>query len=332
MTNAGGASVKLTNIGATVVSVEVPDRDGRLANVALGYDDFKVISATGRAWENGRPVRQPDPGSEIYVGRCGIPIVGELLEGRHHTHGGGINGFANKIWESRVETDRVVFSLFSPDGDQGYPGDLNAEVVYDWSDDCELEITYYAKTTAPTIINLTNHSYFNLKGEDRPGAMDQLLQINGSKYLRYDADCVCTGELVDVKGTPMDFSEPKALSAEIDADYEPLRFGSGYDQSWAIDGYEKGKLSEAGVLYDPQSGRRMRIRTTQPSIHIYAGNYLEGCPQSISGHPYGRRAGVAIECQAYPNSPNCPGFPSTVLRPGEIYNEKIVFRFETDAN
>jgi len=162
--------------------------------------------------------------------------------------------------------------------------------------------------------------------------MDQLLQINGSKYLRYDADCVCTGELVDVKGTPMDFSEPKALSAEIDADYEPLRFGSGYDQSWAIDGYEKGKLSEAGVLYDPQSGRRMRIRTTQPSIHIYAGNYLEGCPQSISGHPYGRRAGVAIECQAYPNSPNCPGFPSTVLRPGEIYNEKIVFRFETDAN
>ena len=226
----------------------------------------------------------------------------------------------------------VVFSLFSPDGDQGYPGDLNAEVVYDWSDDCELEITYYAKTTAPTIINLTNHSYFNLKGEDRPGAMDQLLQINGSKYLRYDADCVCTGELVDVKGTPMDFSEPKALSAEIDADYEPLRFGSGYDQSWAIDGYEKGKLSEAGVLYDPQSGRRMRIRTTQPSIHIYAGNYLEGCPQSISGHPYGRRAGVAIECQAYPNSPNCPGFPSTVLRPGEIYNEKIVFRFETDAN
>lgn len=333
MTNAGGASVKLTNIGATVVSVEVPDRDGRLANVALGYDDFKSYFGDGPCMGKtvGRFANRIR-GAKFTLDGVEYRLSANCSEGRHHTHGGGINGFANKIWESRVETDRVVFSLFSPDGDQGYPGDLNAEVVYDWSDDCELEITYYAKTTAPTIINLTNHSYFNLQGEDRPGAMDQLLQINGSKYLRYDADCVCTGELVDVKGTPMDFSEPKALSAEIDADYEPLRFGSGYDQSWAIDGYEKGKLSEAGVLYDPQSGRRMRIRTTQPSIHIYAGNYLEGCPQSISGHPYGRRAGVAIECQAYPNSPNCPGFPSTVLRPGEIYNEKIVFRFETDAN
>ena len=118
--------------------------------------------------------------------------------GGHHIHGGGTEGFANKVWESRVETDRVVFSLFSPDGDQGYPGDLQAEVVYDWSDDCELEITYYAKTSAPTIINLTNHSYFNLKGEDRPGAMDQQLKLNSHKYLRYEANCICTGELVGI--------------------------------------------------------------------------------------------------------------------------------------
>lgn len=195
-----------------------------------------------------------------------------------------------------------------------------------------MEITYYAKTSAPTIINLTNHSYFNLKGEDRPGAMDQQLKLNSHKYLRYDANCICTGELVDVAGTPMDFTEFKPLSRDIDADYEPLRYGSGYDQSWAIDGYEKGKLSEAGILYDPESGRRLRIMTTQPSIHIYAGNFLKGCPRSISGHEYDNRAGVAIECQAYPNSPNCANFPSTVLRPGELYNEKIVFRFETDTH
>ena len=309
----------------------VPDRNGELADVLLGYDDAEGYLVNGPHFGSivGRIANRTGGASFTLNGTS--YVLGKN-KGENNLHSGP-DYYDRRLWAAReAGEDSVVFLLDSPDGDQGYPGDLNAEVVYDWSDDCELEITYYAKTTAPTIINLTNHSYFNLKGEDRPGAMDQLLQINGSKYLRYDADCVCTGELVDVKGTPMDFSEPKALSAEIDADYEPLRFGSGYDQSWAIDGYEKGKLSEAGVLYDPQSGRRMRIRTTQPSIHIYAGNYLEGCPQSISGHPYGRRAGVAIECQAYPNSPNCPGFPSTVLRPGEIYNEKIVFRFETDAN
>ena len=329
--NAHGAAVQLTNFGATVVSIEVPDREGKLADVALGYDDFK-------SYKNDGPCMGKTVGRFANrIGNARFVLDGTEYRlsancaGGHHIHGGGAEGFANKIWESRVETDRVVFSLFSPDGDQGYPGDLQAEVVYDWSDDCELEITYYAKTSAPTIINLTNHSYFNLKGEDCPGAMDQQLKLNSHKYLLYDASCICTGELVDVKGTPMDFTEFKPLSRDIDADYEPLRYGSGYDQSWAIDGYEKGKLSEAGILYDPESGRRLRISTTQPSIHIYAGNFLKGCPRSISGHEYDNRAGVAIECQAYPNSPNCANFPSTVLRPGELYNEKIVFRFETDA-
>ena len=156
MTNAGGASVKLTNIGATVVSVEVPDRDGRLANVALGYDDFKSYFGDGPCMGKtvGRFANRIR-GAKFTLDGVEYRLSANCSEGRHHTHGGGINGFANKIWESRVETDRVVFSLFSPDGDQGYPGDLNAEVVYDWSDDCELEITYYAKTTAPTIINLS---------------------------------------------------------------------------------------------------------------------------------------------------------------------------------
>ena len=133
-----------------------------------------------------------------------------------------------------------------------------------------------------------------------------------------------------MKGTPMDFTTAKALARDIDADYEPLNIGHGYDQSWAIDGYEKGKLSEAGVLSDPETGRRMRIFTTHPSAHVYTGNFLQGCPTSISGHEYANRDGVAIECQGYPNSPNRPNFPSTVLRPDELYNEKIIFRFETD--
>ena len=330
MTNRLGARVRLSNFGATIVSIEVPDRDGKLSDVTLGYADAKSYFADGPCM--GKTVGR----FANRIGNARFTLDGKEYHlsancnGGHHIHGGGVNGFANKLWESRVETDRVVFSLFSPDGDQGYPGDLNAEVVYDWSDDNELEITLFAKTTAPTIVNLTNHSYFNLKGEDQGNAMEQLLQLNATKYLRYDVNCVCTGELVPIAGTPMDFSEFKPLSRDIDADYEPLRFGSGYDQSWAIEGYQKGKLSQAGVLFDPQSGRRLRILTTQPSIHIYAGNFLQGCPRSISGHEYGRRAGVAIECQAYPNSPNRANFPCAVLRPDELYKEQIVFRFETD--
>ena len=281
MTNGTGASVQLSNIGAGIVAVNVPDRNGNLADVALGYNSFESYFGDG-------PYMGKTPGrfaNRIGEGRFTLDGVEYRLaqnSGGQHLHG-GLKGFANKVWDGRVETDRVVFSLVSPDGDDKYPGEVTAEVCYDWNDACELEITYYARTDAPTIINLTNHAYFNLKGEHAGRAMD-----------------------------------------------EPLRIGHGYDQSWAIDGYEKGKLSEAGVLYDPESGRRMRILTTQPSAHVYTGNFLQGCPTSISGGEYANRAGVAIECQAYPNSPNREHFPSTVLRPGELYNEKIIFRFETD--
>lgn len=328
MTNAGGASVVLSNIGAGIIAVNVPDRNGKLANVALGYDRFESYFGDG-------PYMGKTPGrfaNRIGEGRFTLDGKEYRLaqnSGGQHLHG-GLKGFANKVWAGRVETDRVVFSLVSPDGDDKYPGEVTVEVCYDWNDDCELEITYYAKTDAPTIINLTNHSYFNLKGESAGRAMEQELQLNASKFLWYDKNCIPTGELVEVKGTPMDFTTAKPLARDIDADYEPLNIGHGYDQSWAIDGYEKGKLSEAGVLSDPETGRRMRIFTTHPSAHVYAGNFLQGCPTSISGHEYANRDGVAIECQGYPNSPNRPNFPSTVLRPDELYNEKIIFRFETD--
>ena len=241
----------------------------------------------------------------------------------------GDAGFANKLWDSRVETDRVVFSLLSPDGDQGYPGDLDAEVVYDWNDDCELEITLYARTSAPTVVNLTNHAYFNLRGEAEGGALENVLKLNASCFLETDADQITTGRRTPVEGTPMDFREPKPLGRDINADYEPLRFGYGYDHCWAIDGWEPGRLTDFGFLYDSQSGRRMTIRSTQPGVQIYTGNWLEGCPRSISGHEYRNRDGVAIECQAFPDSPNKPEFPSVVLRPGEIYEQRIVYRFDT---
>ena len=328
MTNGAGAQVRLSNIGAGIVSIVVPDREGRMADVALGYDDFK-------SYFNDGPCMGKTPGRFANrIGFARFTLDGKEYRltrncnGRHHLHGGDA-GFANKLWDSRVETDRVVFSLLSPDGDQGYPGDLDAEVVYDWNDDCELEITLYARTSAPTVVNLTNHAYFNLRGEAEGGALENVLKLNASCFLETDADQITTGRRTPVEGTPMDFCEPKPLGRDINADYEPLRFGYGYDHCWAIDGWEPGRLTDFGFLYDPQSGRRMTIRSTQPGVQIYTGNWLEGCPRSISGHEYRNRDGVAIECQAFPDSPNKPEFPSVVLRPGEIYEQRIVYRFDT---
>ena len=285
MTNGAGAQVRLSNIGAGIVSIVVPDREGRMADVALGYDDF-------RSYFNDGPCMGKTPGRFANrIGFARFTLDGKEYRltrncnGRHHLHGGDA-GFANKLWDSRVETDRVVFSLLSPDGDQGYPGDLDAEVVYDWNDDCELEITLYARTSAPTVVNLTNHAYFNLRGEAEGGALENVLKLNASCFLETDADQITTGRRTPVEGTPMDFREPKPLGRDINADYEPLRFGYGYDHCWAIDGWEPGRLTDFGFLYDPQSGRRMTIRSTQPGVQIYTGNWLEGCPRSISGHEY----------------------------------------------
>ena len=179
------------------------------------------------------------------------------------------------------------------------------------------------------MVNLTNHAYFNLRGEAEGGALENVLKLNALCFLETDADQITTGRRTPVEGTPMDFREPKPLGRDINADYEPLRFGYGYDHCWAIDGWEPGRLTDFGFLYDPQSGRRMTIRSTQPGVQIYTGNWLEGCPRSVSGHEYRNRDGVAIECQAFPDSPNKPEFPSVVLRPGGIYEQRIVYRFDT---
>ena len=329
MTNSRGAYVRLTNIGAAVVSVVVPDRDGALADVVLGYDDFRSYFIDG-------PCMGKTAGRyATRIGHARFTLDGREYRltpncaGRHHLHGGGEGGFANKLWDSRVETDRVVFSLYSPDGDQGYPGDLDAEVVYDWNDDCELEITLYARTSAPTVVNLTNHAYFNLRGEGNGNALSNRLQLHASNYLETDSDQITTGRLVPVAGTPMDFRAEKAIGDEIGADYEALRIGAGYDHCWAIDGWEPGRLTPFGHLYDPESGRRMTISSTQPGVQIYTGNWLEGAPRSQSGREYRNRDGVAIECQAFPDSPNKPEFPSAALRPGEIYKQTILYRFDT---
>lgn len=325
MTNASGASVKLTNMGASVVSIIVPDKQGKLADVALGYGKWQD-------YMNDAPAMGKSIGryaNRIARGRFTLEGTEYRLSTNNapnHLHGGHA-GFQNRIWESRVETDRVVFSYMSAADEEGYPGELNVEACYDWDDDCNLEITYFAKTNKTTIVNLTNHTYFNLDGENSGTVLNHTLQLEASKYLPADRTQIPTGELTDVAGTPMDFSETHTLGERITD--TALADTNGYDNCWAIDGYEKGKLAVAGELHSVTSGRTMIICTTQPGIQMYTGNWLSDSPVSKSGREYADHDGVALECQAFPDSPNKPSFPSVTLTPDDQYEEHTIYSFGT---
>ncbi len=326
MRNRGGAYVRLTNIGAAIVAIGVPGRDGSVEDVVLGYNDWKSYISDAPAM--GKSVGRY--ANRIAGGRFSLNGVEYNLpvnNGRNHLHGGPA-GFGNRLWGSRVETDRVVFSLVSPDGDQGYPAELGVEVVYDWSDDNELEIGFYARCDGDTVVNLTNHAYFNLRGEGSGSVLGQLLQLNASNYLPTDEGQIPTGVVAPVADTPMDFREAKEIGRDIGAGFDALRIGTGYDHCWVVAGWQKGELAEVGSLYDPVSGRRMTVFSTQPGVQVYSGNWLSGAPMGKGGRRYGNRDGVAIECQGFPDAPNRPGFPSQVLTAGEIYNERIIYRFD----
>lgn len=325
MRNAAGAEVQVTNMGASLVGVKVPDRNGKVEDVVLGYDRWQSYVNDGAA--SGKTVGRF--ANRIARGMFTLDGVEYRLaqnNGPNALHG-GVKGFANRLWMGRVETDRVVFSLVSEDGDQGYPGRLHVEACYDWSDDNELEITLFAKSEAPTIVNLTNHAYFNLAGENSGSVLAQRLRLNADTYLPGDATQIPTGEIAPVEGTPFDFRMGKPLGEDIDADDEQLRVCRGYDHCFPIKGYEKGVLSEAAELYDEASGRVLTVLTTQPGVHVYTGNWLQGNPMSKSGRYYDNRDGVAMECQNYPDAPNHSEFPSCRLDPEDVFEEHIIFRF-----
>lgn len=328
MTNRSGASVAVTNFGASIISVIVPDRDGTMADVTLGYKEPTGYIGDG-----------PNMGKS--VGRFANRLANGVftLDGKeyrlaqnngiNHLHG-GLNGFANRIWESRVEVNRIVMTLHSPDGDQGYPGALSVEAVFDWDDDYTLEITYRAKSFAPTIVNLTNHAYFNLSGHNSGSVLNHSMQLNCSKWLPTDRTQIPTGEIASVAGTPMDFTTEKPIGRDIDTDYEPLKIGYGYDHCWMVDNWTEGHLYHVGTLSDPLSGRMMDIISTQPSVQVYTGNFLQGAPAGKDGAMYSNRDGIAIECQGLPDAPNKPMFPSSRLSPDDIYEHSIIYKFSTD--
>ena len=218
---------------------------------------------------------------------------------------------------------------FSEDGEMGYPGNLKVVAHYEWSEDNELKLTFTAETDADTYVNLTNHVYFNLNGEGNGDILGHYLKLNASEFLPTDETLIPFGDSEPVAGTPMDFINPKTIGRDMKADYKPLIIGKGYDHCWVIDGAQKGQLQAAAKLWSEESGRLVEVFTTQPGIQVYAGCWLEGCPEGKNGHIYHDYDGVALECQHCTDSPNKPDYPSTLLRPGEVYEEAIIFAFKT---
>ena len=326
LTNKSGASVTLSSLGAAIQKIIVPDKDGKLADVVIGYDNLENYFADGPCAGKcpGRYANRIAEGSLEIDGKIySLPIN----NGPNHLHGGP-EGFQNKIWESRKDGDAVEFMYFSEDGEMGYPGNLKVVARYEWSEQNELRLTFTAQCDAPTVVNLTNHSYFNLDGHDSGSVLDHTLKLNASLYLPTDETLIPLGEPDPVAGTPMDFLKPKKLGQDRKEDFPALNYGKGYDACWIIDGYQKGQLAEAAELKAAKSGRTLKVYTTQPGIQVYTGNWLKGCPTGKGGAIYDDYCAVALECQHFPDSPNNPDYPTTLLKPGETFEEAIIFAFE----
>lgn len=326
--NKNGAWVELSSLGAGVVGAGVPDKSGNIENVALGYADPADYMADG-------PCMGKCPGR--YANRIAqgfLKINDEVYRlavnnGPNHLHGGP-SGFQNHIWASHKLENGVEFSYISPAGEENYPGEVKVKAIYGWNDDNELTLKFEAESDADTVVNLTNHGYWNLRGADSGNALGHELRIKAERWLPTDSTLIPTGRLEPVKETPMDFREFKQVGRDIKEDFDALKFGKGYDNCWAIDGWQSGKMSEyAVILRDPESGRVLTVDSDQPGVQIYSGNWLSGSPKNRSGRSYEDYDGIAIEMQGFPDAPNESSFPSQLLKQGEKYQRTIRFRFGT---
>lgn len=328
--NESGMTVRVTNYGAIVTSIIVPDRNGKQADVALGYDRVEdYINAVDKPYFGAVVGRY---GNRIAKGE--FTLDGEtysLLKnnGENHLHGGAI-GFDKVVWtvDEYVEGQTLTLSYLAKDKEEGYPGNLQLKITYTLADDNSLVVDYHATTDKATPVNVTQHTYFNLKGEGQGTILDHQLMLKAKKFTPVDESLIPTGEMPTVAGTPFDFTTPKAIGRDIGQQNEQLVFGLGYDHNWILDTDGKeGELSLAAQVHEPSSGRVMEIYTTEPGIQFYCGNFLDGRLRGKSGKPYVHRGGFCLETQHFPDSPNQPNFPSTILKPGETYDSKTVFKF-----
>lgn len=322
--NGSGFEARITNYGAAIVSILAPDRHGKLADVVLGFDDFEGY-ARNRKFFGATVGRYANriAGGRFVLGNNNYTLA--TNNGPNHLHGGWL-GFDRAVWTASEARRKgtVVLRYRSTDGEEGYPGNLDAEVSFALTNDNALRIDYRATTDRPTPVNLTNHSFFNL-GSER-NILDHEVKLFAERFTPVDDKLIPTGELRAVAGTPFDFREPVRIGARIDADDEQLARAGGYDHNFVL-AKRSGQLAVAAEVYDRRSGRALQMLTTEPGVQFYSGNFLDGSITGKGGAVYTRRYGFCLEAQHFPDSPNQPHFPTTILQPGETYRQTTVYRF-----
>ena len=324
--NANGIEVKAITYGGIITSLKTPDRNGAMADIVLGFDSLDgylgdhpyfgaIIGRYGNRIANGR----------FTLDKNEYRLA--VNNGPNHLHG-GVKGFDKQVWTPEILGNNAVrFSRISPDGEEGYPGTLQVAVVYSLTNYNELIVEYQANTDLPTHVNLTQHSYFNLAGAGSGDILGHELMIAADSYTPVDATLIPTGEVATVAGTPFDFRTPTAIGARIGAAHPQIKNGQGYDHNWVLTRIKDSPQLAARVV-EPASGRVLEVATTEPGMQFYAGNFLDGTIAGKGGRAYGRRSGFCLETQHYPDSPNQPDFPSTELRPGDMYSSRTIFRFD----
>ncbi len=320
--------VQITNYGGKIVSILVPDKHGNLGDVNLGYESADAyingiasLGATMGRYANRIANAQFTLNDSTY----------QLAKnnGEHSIHGGN-KGFRFRVWDAnQIDGQTLELSYLSEDGEEGYPGNLQVKVVFTVTNENELKLEYTASTDKPTVMNLTNHAFFNLAGEGNESVHDHILYVNADKFTVVDEDAIPTGEIRSVEGTPLDFTEPTRIGDRIDADYQQLEFVGGYDHNYVIDKAE-GELALAARLSEPTSGRVMEVYTTEPGIQVYTANSLKSTDTGKGGKVYGSQSSVCLETQHFPDSPHHDNFPSTVLNPDETYQSTTVYKFSVE--
>ena len=327
---AGDITMQVTNYGGRVVSLWVPDRDGNFADIEIGYQNIS---------------RYIDNKGERYLGAVVGPYANRIADGRFTLDGkeytlpqndngqtlhGGTLGLDRIVWSvDEVTGNSLLMSCTLPDGQDGFPGNRTVKMRYELTPENEFVVTYEGTTDAPTVMNISHHSFFNLKGEGNGTVLDNILTINASHTTPVDSHLIPTGEIADVEGTPFDFRTPTAIGSRIGEENEQLRNGKGYDHNWVIDREDDGTVIRVADLYEPQSGRGIEVWSDQIALQLYSGNFFDGSYDGKYGRPIGHREAVALETQRYPDSPNHADFPSCTLRPGEVYKHTCIYKFYT---
>jgi len=329
--NLNGVTAQITNYGGIITALNVPDKDGNFEDVVLGF--YTLEEYIKKSPHFGCLVGRY--GNRIAEGKFtldGVEYQMAVNNGPNHLHG-GVVGFDKKVWTPEMLTEEngsaLKLTYLSPDGEENYPGNLNVEAVYRLNDDNELILTFIATTDKKTVLNLTHHSYFNLKGHGNGDILDHEIQFNSAEFVAIDSTSIPLGPLMNVSNTPFNFLQPKPMGQDIEAEDEQIRNGGGYDHSFVVDGYNE-ELKLACTVRERTSGRIMEVWTTEPAVQFYTGNFLDGSIKGKDGKVYNKRYGFCLEAQHYPDSPNHPEYPTTVLDPGEVYDQTTIYKFLTE--